>query len=184
MKRKKMFIKAKKLLTNHKIPPKIKEIEEIDEFGIRKIFDFISTLEKKIIVHNGLLDILYIYNTFFEPVPEDHNVFKAKWLNLFPILFDTKYMIANSNILTKKLGLNSQLAMCYEKLLNLKDVDPEILMAKGFNNRYEIKELKDGIFSHEAGFDAFMTGYIFFKSLASQSKNYIFNAKIIFSMKK
>ena len=166
-----MLIKAikKNDLSNHQIPPQIiRKPELIDEIGLRKIFDILVQSEKRVIVHNGLLDILYIYNTFFEPVPESHNNFKKKWTNLFPFLFDTKYIISTSNILTEKIGQNTQLALCYEKLLDLKNSCPEIVMAEGFN-RYEIKEINEGIFSHEAGFDALMTGYIFFKILALQS---------------
>lgn len=146
---------------------------------MRRILDYTSHLQKRIIVHNGVLDILYLYQTFFEKLPNNSNVFKKKWIDLFPILIDTKYLISTSHVLNEKIGQNTQLAICYEKLLDLKNNSPEIVMADGFD-RYEIKEVKDGIFSHEAGFDAFMTGYIFFKSLAFQSKNIIFFKLIIF----
>jgi len=160
-------------LGNHQIPPQQpKQRERIDEVGLRRIFDYASQLEKRIIVHNGLLDILYIYSTFYYPMPDDQNNFKKKWLELFPVLFDTKYLISSSNALTEKIGQNSQLGLCYEKMLDFRKESPEIVMADGFN-RYEIKEVKEGTFSHEAGFDAFMTGYIFFKSLTYQSNFYL-----------
>lgn len=154
---------------SHQIPPiPARPAVKIDEIGLRRIFDLASESEKRIIVHNGILDILYIYQTFYRPVPDNISEFKKKWTQIFPFLFDTKYLIANSNALTEKVGQNTQLSLCYEKMLDLKSDAPEIVMGEGFS-RYEIKELKEGIFSHEAGFDAFMTGYVFFKSLAFQS---------------
>lgn len=101
-------------------------------------------------------------------MPNNQNDFKKQWTQLFPTLFDTKYLISSSNVLTEKIGQNSQLSLCYEKMLDFKNESPEIVMGEGFS-RYEIKQVKEGTFSHEAGFDAFMTGYVFFKSLAYQS---------------
>ena len=63
-------------------------------------------------------------------------------------------------------------------MLDFKNETPEIVMGEGFS-RYEIKQVKEGTFSHEAGFDAFMTGYVFFKSLAYQS-NFCFERLIKF----
>lgn len=143
--------------------------ERNDEIGLRKIFERLSSLGKKIIVHNGLLDIFYIYHTFFQPIPNYPADFKKQWLDLYPNLFDTKYIISTSHVLTEKIGSNSQLGTCYEKLL--KEAGPEFIMAEGFN-RYQIKEIDQSVFSHEAGFDAFMTGFIFFKSLALQGYNF------------
>ena len=119
-----------------------------------------------------MLDILYIYSTFYQPIPNNQNDFKKQWIELFPTLFDTKYLISSSNVLTEKIGQNSQLSLCYEKMLDFKNETPEIVMGEGFS-RYEIKQVKEGTFSHEAGFDAFMTGYVFFKSLAYQSNFYL-----------
>lgn len=163
-----MFIKAIKRTekNNHLFPKRIfKYSEKIDEIGLRKIFERLASVGKKLIVHNGILDIFYIYHTFFQPIPNNLGDFKKQWLDLFPNLFDTKYIISTSHVLTEKIGTNSQLGTCYEKLL--KESGPELVMADGFN-RYQIKEIDQGVFSHEAGFDAFMTGFIFFRSLALQ----------------
>lgn len=33
---------------------------QIDDIGLRRILDFVSDLKKPLIVHNGIMDILYV----------------------------------------------------------------------------------------------------------------------------
>lgn len=167
--KRKSEISVKDLLSN----PSLKYTENVDEIGLRRIFEFLSAEKKKVIVHNGLLDILYVYNSFFGNVPQDMAEFKKKWNELFSCMFDTKFLVANSNLVSDLVGNNTSLSACYEKMLNVKDIDLDFQMGENFT-RYQISGPKDGIFSHEAGFDAFMTGYIFFKSLAYQGFSLIF----------
>ena len=66
-----------------------------------------------------------------------------------------------------------------KNILKYKEEIPLINIEKEFN-RYEVKKTEECFFSHEAGFDSFMTGYVFFKILALQSKIELRNYFILF----
>lgn len=68
-------------------------------------------------------------------------------------------------------GLSS-LQICYDALIKYNEKTPLIKISDGFD-RYSVKSSEDCYFSHEAGFDAFMTGYVFFKMLSLQSEYFI-----------
>jgi CAF1 family ribonuclease len=97
--------------------------------------------------------------------------FKSEWLKKFPVLFDTKYMISNSHVMANEINGLSNLQTCYEAMVKYDEKTPFIKMRDEFN-RYSIKNSQESFFSHEAGFDAFMTGYVFFKMLSLQSFRY------------
>jgi target of EGR1 protein 1 len=44
------------------------------------------------IFHNGLFDLLYIYQSFVADLPEDYFEFKKVIKKGFPYLYDTKYL--------------------------------------------------------------------------------------------
>ncbi|VWU48316.1 poly(A)-specific ribonuclease PARN, putative [Hepatocystis sp. ex Piliocolobus tephrosceles] len=69
------------------------EIEKINKtVGVRLLFDEIIKNKKIIVGHNCFYDILHIYQTFYNELPNSIGVFKKKWTQLFPYTFDTKYM--------------------------------------------------------------------------------------------
>jgi len=45
-----------------------------------------------IILHNGLLDLLYIYHNFIGPLPSSFASFTGQLCDLFPRVYDTKYI--------------------------------------------------------------------------------------------
>ena len=45
-----------------------------------------------IVLHNGLLDLLYIYHNFIGPLPHNFATFTGKLCGLFPRVYDTKYI--------------------------------------------------------------------------------------------
>lgn len=66
---------------------------ETDELGITRIVDFVSLLQKPIIVHNGMLDLMFMYDKFYEPLPETLNEFTEKVHSIFPHIYDTKHLL-------------------------------------------------------------------------------------------
>ena len=45
-----------------------------------------------------------LFDKFFYPLPETHKEFKKAFKSVFPILYDTKYMMSNSNVLWNAVG--------------------------------------------------------------------------------
>ena len=41
-----------------------------DALGFTRIVDFMSKLQKPIISHNGIMDLMFLYDKFFRPLPE------------------------------------------------------------------------------------------------------------------
>jgi len=90
----------------------------------------------------------------------------------FPVLYDTKYMQANSNILTGEVGFQMDLTSYYKSLLKYHHQEPKIDIAPGFDDYKLLSVEEESFASHEAGYDALITGYVFFKSLGILSRNY------------
>ncbi|TPX63169.1 hypothetical protein SpCBS45565_g06810 [Spizellomyces sp. 'palustris'] len=60
---------------------------------MRLIFAHILSLKVPIVVHNGLLDLLFIYYSFHADLPNDLGTFVADMLEMFPAgIYDTKYV--------------------------------------------------------------------------------------------
>ena len=66
----------------------------------------------------------------------------------------------------------TDLTSTYQNFLKYKDNDPKIELDENFTEYKLGKPMLEGeeFLSHEAGFDALMTGYVFFKSLGILSK--------------
>ena len=64
----------------------------MDVLGFTKIFEKIWEYKIKVIAHNGLFDLLYIYQSFVGDLPEDYFEFKKNIHKGFPYFYDTKYL--------------------------------------------------------------------------------------------
>ena len=76
----------------------------------------------------------------------------------------------------------TDLTSSYQNLLKYKDDDPKIELDENFTEYKLGSPILEGeeFLSHEAGFDALMTGYIFFKSLGILSKVHYVRIFMIF----
>lgn len=64
-----------------------------DALGFTRIIDFLAEQKKPIISHNGIMDLMFLYDKFYKPLPDNVNEFKAGINSLFPHIYDTKHMI-------------------------------------------------------------------------------------------
>ncbi len=64
-----------------------------DSLGFTRVVDYIAKLKKPVISHNGILDLMFLYDKFYRPLPDTHGEFKAGINALFPHIYDTKHMI-------------------------------------------------------------------------------------------
>ncbi|KAI9504113.1 ribonuclease CAF1 [Coemansia spiralis] len=79
--------------------PVVVKTEAINKEGqmIRKIFLDLVRLRKPIVIHNGLFDLVYLYQSFFGPLPDSYESFVYDLSEMFPGgIYDTK-LIAEGN---------------------------------------------------------------------------------------
>lgn len=128
--------------------------------GFRRVFKLLTSLNKPIIGHNLMQDLMIIINNFEAPLPRSYLQFKQLTNRLFPIIFDTKTIYYElRNQMDGKLFDNSSLSCLFNFFKNesgrhLVSNSPPIecnVDAKNYGNY------------HEAGWDSFCAGYLFIR---------------------
>ncbi|KYR01849.1 hypothetical protein DLAC_01866 [Tieghemostelium lacteum] len=77
----------------HGIPFNVKKHDEAPPTSPYKIIiDSLSKCNVPVIVHNGILDLLFIFQTFIAELPDQLTDFISILLKYFPKVFDTKYI--------------------------------------------------------------------------------------------
>ncbi|KAG0647744.1 ABA hypersensitive germination 2 [Hyphodiscus hymeniophilus] len=142
--------------------------EYADDPGLRqgaidKKFEKVKIkLQKKehvLVGHNLFTDLVYIYKAFVGPLPVNVEDFQSRIHDLFPIVFDTKYIVTE--------GHNSMSTVMRKNLDEL--VTPFV---KEHTTRFMLHEKHTAYGSslakkHEAGYDSYMTSHLFVKLSAS-----------------
>jgi len=160
-------IKLTKLTEEEKFAYRTKEEKLDDEInklvGFRKVIDYLILTKKPIVGHNMLLDICHMVQGFHSDLPHNFTNFQKKISNLFPTLFDTKYIIESTNKL-KEMFVSSTLIDAKRVADNNIKLCPEIdLMVIPDDEDITSKNYEDLELCHEAGFDAYITGVLFIK---------------------
>ena len=153
----------------HLLARKVVEVQPSpheDALGFTRIVDFMSKLNKPIISHNGILDLMFLYDKFYRPLPETQMEFRTAINSLFPHIYDCKHMI-NTRLELQSLFPNSMLSEVYKRVTLRPDF--------GFGQNIEIHSgfpdySLSGDIYHEAGFDALMTGVSWFKMMTLLGK--------------
>jgi len=140
------------------------EIEKdlVSKFTFMDIIEAMLTSKKPIAVHNGFIDILHFYEKFIGSLPETHGEFKGKFMKEVASLFDTKFMLNNSNTLHNHSNPHTDLSTSYN--LAFDKGSQKIEVSPDFPD-YKLTGNTENNLAHEAGFDAFMTGVLFIKNL-------------------
>ena len=130
-----------------------------DYIGFRVIWSQITAANKPVVFHNGMLDLLFCYNSFESKLPESLSAFKKLVGTLFPAgVFDTRLIAIESGISSAAL----------ETLAELFRDDPAFATTVVDSDTYSAGGCK----IHEAGFDALMTGQVF-KALQQREPNFM-----------
>lgn len=67
--------------------------QENESLSVRHIFSKILEHRKPLIVHNGLMDVIFLYQSFYCDLPKKNDTFAADLDDLFPQgIYDTKYL--------------------------------------------------------------------------------------------
>ncbi|XP_075220948.1 pre-piRNA 3'-exonuclease trimmer-like isoform X4 [Lycorma delicatula] len=140
------------------------ERDILDYFlGFTKIFRLLVSSKKPIVGHNLFIDLMILYNQFYEPLPDNYSVFKKKINTLFPKIYDTKYISYELRKVLKKedawesnmlLDLYNYFAEGRGRESNL--YRPDVKLWK-----QSVDQLDPDILVHEAGWDSYICGYCF-----------------------
>ncbi|CAD8123894.1 unnamed protein product [Paramecium sonneborni] len=139
---------------------KKQNVEEVNEFaGVRVLLDQISQQKTPLILHNGLMDIMHVYDKFFETLPDSRTEFIIKVNQMFPEIYDTKFLINQSYSVYNKVGQFSELKNSF---INLQNLEPNVVFGDECQEYNNLDE--NQAFEHEAGFDSYMAGSVFYKA--------------------
>ncbi|XP_015595875.2 poly(A)-specific ribonuclease PARN isoform X1 [Cephus cinctus] len=131
-----------------------KEKSEVQEaVGLSALLRKIADSGKLLVGHNMLLDLCHIVHQFFAPLPESYSEFKALIHCLFPRILDTKVICQSPQF--RESVLSSNLNILLETVSKAPFSLPEVNSVE--NRSYSVSAMK----SHEAGYDAYITGLCF-----------------------
>ncbi|KAK4691111.1 poly(A)-specific ribonuclease, partial [Lecanoromycetidae sp. Uapishka_2] len=115
-----------------------------------ELLEILRTRRTVLVGHNVFLDLIYFFSCFFGPLPDRVEDFQKLIAQLFPMVFDTKY-------LADKINNNSPL---YKS--SLEEIDKELskLPVPVIETPPDHDKYMTDSPMHEAGFDSFLTAKI------------------------
>ncbi|KAF9363545.1 hypothetical protein BGX34_003836 [Mortierella sp. NVP85] len=128
--------------------------------GFCDVIDMLSACGKPIVGHNIVIDLAYILAQFVGPLPSTMEGYKRMIHHTFPIVMDTKYVSYAANPL-KGLAYDSSLAGLETMVGSVEFMDCPKIIPHHRHQRYFTSDL-----SHEAGYDAYITGSIMVRMMA------------------
>ncbi|XP_003726420.1 pre-piRNA 3'-exonuclease trimmer [Strongylocentrotus purpuratus] len=133
--------------------------------GFTAVFRALVESKKPIIGHNLLTDLMLFFQKFHNPLPRSYSTFKVQLNELFPKIYDTKYLSfeMRRNLIDAGLPVqNTSLGSLLDNLSTKEGIlivlhSPHIVHGSGFD-----KYVNGGTL-HEAGYDAYAAGYVFLR---------------------
>ncbi|GFS13557.1 poly(A)-specific ribonuclease PARN-like domain-containing protein 1 [Elysia marginata] len=137
------------------------ERQVLEMLGFTRVFRLMTGLTTPIIGHNLLMDLIFMYEKFHQPLPEFYSQFKQDIHRLFPNIFDTKHIghSLRNRLEHLKLHAARNLQDLYDILhspsvMNLTLMQPSVEKADWSGMQEQI---------HQAGYDAFLCGCSFLR---------------------
>ncbi|CAM9190358.1 unnamed protein product, partial [Ectocarpus fasciculatus] len=130
------------------------------EAGFRLVFDALVEAKKPLVGHNLLFDLLFMLKWVYGPLPETFTELKDLLGELFPTIYDTKYLAASGVMGAPLTGMSTTLSDVYKQFEQALVVECAITTAEGFPEYLNTESAASRQF-HNAGYDAFCTGCVF-----------------------
>ncbi|XP_071479851.1 poly(A)-specific ribonuclease PNLDC1-like [Diadema antillarum] len=133
--------------------------------GFTKVFRAISESKKPLIGHNLLTDLLLMFQKFQNPLPGSYATFKREIHQLFPKVYDTKFLAFEMRKSMNEAGLPISQTFLASLLEHLSSLEGKQLVLMSPDIGHEVGFDKYGTEAplHEAGFDAYAAGYVFLR---------------------
>lgn len=128
---------------------------ELDEVGSYRIMEALSNECKSrhipLIIHNGMIDILFILSHFYStPLPDKFEDCRTLLNRIFPFIYDTKYI---ADQYTNSLGVSQK-----PKTTKLSDL---FMYFQRVNEKQDKRKDRVDEQLHSAGYDAYITGIVY-----------------------
>ncbi|BFY99781.1 hypothetical protein BsWGS_02821 [Bradybaena similaris] len=132
--------------------------------GFTRVFRMLQRARKPIVGHNLLMDLMFMYEKFHHPLPDNYRVFKEDIHALFPTIFDTKHInhCLRKPLKSLEIFKTGNLHELYEvlhceRIMGLMLQQPTIVLANA--------ELNAGVgrAAHHAGYDSYVCGCVFLR---------------------
>jgi CAF1 family ribonuclease len=137
-----------------------------DRLGFRQVWKLLTGSGKPLVLHNGLLDILFLMQSFESDLPVSYGEFKQSLTTLFPGgIYDTRLISLESSHSLFPTVHNGNFSAALEGLVELVRQDEAYTSIK-LDPISSAKYTGNSTY-HEAAYDAFVTGAVF-KSLVTR----------------
>lgn len=144
---------------------------------------YVFLFRKPIVMHHGIFDLMYVYDNFFERLPDDLLHFVRRLDQFWPEIYCTKFFVSNMHNLRlengKKVKMKRNksktgLARLYQRFVlnNKANLDRVVLDTPRLSQQAPKKEFftpidkfadpETNALSHSAGYDSMITAVLFF----------------------
>ena len=148
----------KKAIKEAKKQEELKEIHR--KSGALRLFKLITSMKVPIIGHNPTYDLLFIYSHLYDELPHALAEFKTNISSLFPIIYDTMLIFSDEKVKKLLPEKQSSALEAIHTFLSKSTEMASISISVGVANKYS----ENGHY-HEAGYDAYTTGFCFAKMM-------------------
>ena len=146
-----------------------KEKDYFDALGFRHVFNALVESRKPLVGHNLFADLLFTLRWFDAPLPDTYQAFRQHLHQLFPCIYDTKYIDGCGAI--GVVQTDTSLQQCFQRYCESlhpaedKSADATRVPVAVGEDLQQYVDLSGGNF-HAAGYDAYCTGYVFAQQMA------------------
>jgi len=151
--------KAKIVESISNMAQKVEDKQIQAAIGFRHVIDHISSSKKLVVGHNMLLDMAQIEAQFCRDLPASCEEFKKNLHERFPLIVDTKSITSSDH---PSFGLSfsggTRLDAVFRTVMHDPFKKPIISLQDGCD------KYKNNAQLHEAGYDAYMTGFVFLRT--------------------
>lgn len=137
--------------------------------GFSKVFKLLVSLKKPIIAHNAMLDLMFMHQQFYKPLPQKYIHFKDNIHQLFPTIYDTKHLSFEFReiLLTDQKWKHNSLSGLVEYFTekqgkHLSLGSPNIDLTCKINSD-KANVIIPSMKYHTAGWDSYFAGYVFIR---------------------